>query len=274
MGISDTKHICVVIPIHSAEIAATELISLKRCREILGNYDVYLVYPKGMEISVYKHYFPEIILQPVNKKWLSTLDEYNKMKRSLSFYNMFRQYHFMLTYELDAYVFSDNWQEANALDYDFIGAPWFNGYKDNSPKTHIIGVGNSGFSIRNVEKCIAILNKREQMRKAWHRLKQFKLDRIVPLTFFLRLTDANWKLIRTNYYFIPFVDKEYIHEDVFWCETVPKLFKFKIAPVKDSLKFSFELEPSVLYKMNDERLPLGCHAWFKYDPDFWKPFVV
>lgn len=273
MGTTDRKNICVVIPVHAATLTATEVISIKRCREILGSYDVYLVFPTGMNINIYQHYFPELRLQPVDRKWLSNIDEYNKMKRSLSFYNLFRQYQFMLTYELDAYIFSDAWNRANALHYDFIGAPWFNGYKDNSPKTHIIGTGNSGFSLRNIERCIMILKKRERVKKAWTRLKQLKLDRVIPLTFLLRLMDAEWKLIRTNYYFIPFVDKEYLHEDIFWCETVPKLLKFKIASVEDSLKFSFELQPSVLYKMNKHRLPLGCHAWFKYSPEFWKPFI-
>ena len=42
----------------------------------------------------------------------------------------------MLTYELDAYIFSDDWHKANAFKYDYIGAPWFSGFH----------LANKGFS--------------------------------------------------------------------------------------------------------------------------------
>ena len=41
----------------------------------------------------------------------------------------------------------------------------------------------------------------------------------------------------------------------------------------DALRFSFEVNPKSLYKMNNDKLPFGCHGWRKYDPDFWKQFI-
>ena len=25
--------------------------------------------------------------------------------------------------------------------------------------------------------------------------------------------------------------------------------------------------------MNQDRLPFGCHAWFRYDLEFWRPHI-
>ena len=89
-------------------------------------------------------------------------------------------------------------------------------------------------------------------------------------------------------------EKSYtFQEDVFWCKDAPEQIKnftgrstiiklmgklllrdsFKIAPVETSSKFSIETNPSHFYTMNNEVLPFGCHAWEKYDPQFWEPFI-
>ena len=39
------------------------------------------------------------------------------------------------------------------------------------------------------------------------------------------------------------------------------------------MSFAFEARPRTLYEMNGRQLPFGCHAWFRYDLAFWKPFV-
>ena len=48
---------------------------------------------------------------------------------------------------------------------------------------------------------------------------------------------------------------------------------FKIPSPKDAINFSFESNPELLYKMNNECLPFGCHAWEKYGKHFWKQFI-
>ena len=45
---------------------------------------------------------------------------------------------------------------------------------------------------------------------------------------------------------------------------------FKVPPNYQALKFSFEAMPSYLYKLNNNVLPFGCHAFEKYESDFWK----
>ncbi len=63
-------------------------------------------------------------------------------------------------------------------------------------------------------------------------------------------------------------------EDRYWADFITGLFTdFKIAPIESAIKFSFELEPALLYEMNNNSLPFGCHAWPKIDPAFWERFI-
>jgi hypothetical protein len=48
---------------------------------------------------------------------------------------------------------------------------------------------------------------------------------------------------------------------------------FKVASVDEAIGFSFECDPRYMYQINNNRLPFGCHAWPKYDLEFWRPFI-
>lgn len=59
-----------------------------------------------------------------------------------------------------------------------------------------------------------------------------------------------------------------IHEDVFWSSCSSK--KFHVAPFDIALQFAFEKDVRQCYQRNQYKLPFGCHAWEKYDFDFWR----
>ena len=48
---------------------------------------------------------------------------------------------------------------------------------------------------------------------------------------------------------------------------------FKVAPLEIALKFSFEREVRKCFALNNDELPFGCHAWEKYDLEFFAPFI-
>ena len=81
---SGSKKLCVIIPVHNKVPTNSEIISLKQCKKVLGIYPVYLVYPEGLTITNYTEIYSELILQPVASSWLSSVQEYNKMKRNLA----------------------------------------------------------------------------------------------------------------------------------------------------------------------------------------------
>lgn len=58
-------------------------------------------------------------------------------------------------------------------------------------------------------------------------------------------------------------------EDLFWASRSSE--QFKVAPLEIALQFSFEQDVRQCFLQNKSRLPFGCHAWEKYDFDFWRP---
>ena len=64
------------------------------------------------------------------------------------------------------------------------------------------------------------------------------------------------------------------YEDQFWGISVPKKFAwFRVPSFEEAAAFAFEMQPRRLFDLNHEVLPFGCHAWWKYDLDFWKPHI-
>ena len=65
------------------------------------------------------------------------------------------------------------------------------------------------------------------------------------------------------------------NEDYFWSHYAPQInLNYKVAPSCEAIKFAFEKAPEMLYKKNKNQLPFGCHAWEKYEPEFWKKHIT
>ena len=150
------KNICVIIPTHKSNLTPYELISLNACKKQLNVYDCYLVYPNGMDTNEYTTVLDTLILSPVNPKWLSNIENYNRMKINIEFYYLFKKYTHLITYELDAYIFNSELNHYPTFLFDFIGAPLFENYINASYDDIFIKGCNSGFSVRNVQSCINV----------------------------------------------------------------------------------------------------------------------
>ena len=50
--------------------------------------------------------------------------------------------------------------------------------------------------------------------------------------------------------------------------------EFKVASLEQGLRFAFEASPRTCFEMNGGRLPFGCHAWGRYDREFWTPHLL
>jgi hypothetical protein len=269
---SENSNICVIIPVHKSQPSQYESVSLAACKQHLNRYDCFLIYPEGTDVSAYTAQHNDLLLKPVNPQWLSSIEQYNKMKLDLSFYNLFSSYRYMLTYELDAYIFNDGLENTNALTFDFIGAPFFEGYWDAKADSPFVAGCNSGFSVRNIASCINALKGMEQYRLHWQ-LYKVLLKPIRRLRLLLnRLTRSKYEVFITGRFSFYF-DDFYINEDVVWTEIIPQLFPtFTVADPMSALKFSFEYNLEHSLQLNGGQLPLGCHAWYKH-LDFWAKYI-
>jgi hypothetical protein len=268
----EKTNLCVIIPVHKPVPTADEVVSLRACKKQLNKYDCFLVYPEGMAVNAYTAIHDGLKLMPVNAAWLSSVEHYNKMKLNLNFYQLFATYQHMLTYELDAYIFNPDIEATDALTFDFIGAPFFEGYWAATPHSPFIPGCNSGFSIRNIQSCIQVLQGMKKYRFHWLLYKLF-LSPVRPLRLWLnKITKEKYEVFITGrfaFYFAGF----HLNEDVVWAEVVPQLFpSFKVADPMSALKFSFEYNLDKSLELNGGNLPLGCHAWYK-NLDFWEKYI-
>jgi hypothetical protein len=277
--------VIILIISHKEELTENELLSLRQCYKILGSYPIRILTPKGNSVDFYRTYLPDPVFDFIEPDRLSNYQKFNNYKISLELYQKFSDYELILFYEPDAFVFKDELKSWCKAGYDYIGAPWFETKRDGS--IYINDVGNGGFSLRNVKSSIQILRELRYLEVLeqystlnWKGLLP-RLPKLIKMLLKSRKRESNFERNFRG------------HEDGFWCRYAQvrlntlscnkdfnkfaKLFiknDFKIAPVQQALKFSFEANPQLLYKMNGGKLPFGCHAWEKFDPIFWKSFIT
>ena len=258
----------MVIIAHKPDLDPLEQISLRQCFRVLGRYPIRVVCPRGLDTTSYREVVPDIVFDFIDPKWQSSYANFNRLKILPFLYKRYRSYRFMLFYELDAFVFRDELSEWCARGYDYIGAPWV----DNERELCLsrLGVGNGGFSLRRIGAMLRVTRSLRWIeppigrarRKYWSKSEWLKgvASAVTSATF-------------RNNTFAPF-NTWGGHEDIFWGDVVPELFPwYRLAPPEDAARFAFELQPRELYEANDGRLPFGCHAWTKYDFEFWKPHI-
>lgn len=60
-----------------------------------------------------------------------------------------------------------------------------------------------------------------------------------------------------------------VNEDMFFSSRNQNVFR--TAPIEIALEFAFEANVKECFERNHEALPFGCHAWQKYDFEFYRP---
>jgi hypothetical protein len=187
--------------------------------------------------------------------------------RSTDFYSRFTDYQYILILQTDAYIFENTLSKFTSQDYDYWGAPWIDYELINYiflrpvlPLFHksrhlkwarsFIGtkylVGNGGLSLRKVKTHLEITEKYK--------------DKIIEF----ESHHDEWIKLKAKS----------MMEDLFWCFYAPRFYpKYKIAPWQEALKFSFEMNPSKAFDLNGKKLPFGCHAFAKTDPEFYSQFI-
>jgi len=234
--------IAIVIPNHRATLKWNEDISLKRCKEVFGNYDVILVHPEGLQTEEYNKYNIISKFIPLKSKFFKNEDRYNRLMNLPYFYRFFLKYDYILIYQLDTFVFENNIEQWCDGKVDYIGAPWINSSWVAKLKEKIswidkviYPVGNGGLSLRKV--------------KTFYYGSIF----LYPLALFWK---GKW------------------HEDFFWSSIAKRLIPgFTIPDTKTALKFAFEEHPEKCFELNGNTLPFGCHAWEKFNTPFWAPHL-
>jgi hypothetical protein len=241
-------------------LSSDEAISLRHLKHYLNRYDKFLVIPEDLDFS--DPDFDGIRRFP--SAYFESRATYSRLLLSEKFYSAFSDYEYILCYQLDCLVFSDQLGEWCSKGYDYIGAPWFKrpglGWNYTGPER----AGNGGFSLRHVEHSI----------DAIRRSNQTGLGDVVRAVAELRSgwfhADLKRALLLKRY-----AATTYPHnEDIWWSYAQNYMSEFRVAPVEVAVKFAFETNPQYCFERNGRQLPFGCHGWNRYQRAFWQQYLL
>ncbi len=252
------NRVAIVIPSNKPDMSVFEHASYMQCLNVLGKYDTFIAGPEGLDISEYTRLGP-VRHYKQDPRFFGTSLRYNRLMLTPQFYEGLSAYDYILIYQLDCYVFRDELEEWCGMGYDYIGGPW-------------IG--------QDLKQWVLKKKRNYPVDMKWlHRLTGYKLLGYVGNGgLSLRKTDSlirnlKWFSLRLKYYGG--------NEDVFMAHYLASLNPFfRIPDTSTALKFAFDANPDIAYKMNEERLPFGCHAWWRTDKgtydhnlDFWSRHI-
>ena len=257
------KQVAIVIPFYKESITAYEEIALQQCKTILFGYPVIAVKPQSLTLPPKASLINYAQVISFDERYFAGIAGYNSLMLSQDFYAHFLEYEYILIYQPDAFVFSDQLNYWCNQDFDYIGAPWirksgeggilkqttlkiqhwlsvnFNLKKGGLPNKYQFEnkVGNGGFSLRRVRKFYNICSAMKSQ-----------------ITYYLQHTG-------THQY----------NEDAFWSVEVNRKEKvLNIPSWQTGLNFAFETYPQRAYELSNNHLPFGCHDWDRYI-EFWRP---
>lgn len=271
MAEEDTENkVAVVIPLYKEIPSESEILSLERAFSIFRDRKIILICPGNLNLKNYRQYKAEVLRFPSG--YFKSQNTYNRLLLKKEFYERFSSFDYILIYQTDAYVFSDDLTYWCNKNFDYIGAPWTVDHKPDASLGFVSETGNGGFSLRKVSSFIRILSLNVLIHDKKYFIDKYNLNNILSRIIFYPFIKLKKAGFRNN---IRFLICNYKHgEDKFWAFEARKFDNsFRVAGLDEALGFSFEMAPEILYKMNSSRLPFGCHAFKKHDPEFWQQFI-
>ena len=262
--VNTLKKVAVIIPFYRTTISNYESIALQQCAKVLGNHPVIAVKPESLTLPDTGEQLSFADVVTFDDSYFENIAGYNRLMLSKEFYSRFLDYEYILIYQLDAFIFSDELLHWCNQGFDYIGAPWlrdiehgdlfkatksklqyyfhtrYDVQKDGEPSSMQFEnrVGNGGFSLRRVQKFHVITISRQ--------------------------ADIQRYLEQSG--------KHQYNEDAFWSIEVNRKKKMlNIPDYQTAVGFAFENSPQRALNLNQQTLPFGCHAWDRH-VEFWQPY--
>jgi len=275
------QDICVAIPVYKTDMNALEIQSVKQCLNVLADYPICFVVPKGLNLEFYKRHFKAVTEYICfDNHYFSSLEGYTSLLLSPSFYEKFEAYKYLLLHQTDCFVFRDDLLHWAKKGYDYIGGLVFEGFHGNPEQdAKLWCAGNGGLSLR----CVYSFKKQLISNKKLKNNKQLKAEK-EALGVFTGVSKLKLNLLfllkRMGYKnSIAFYAKTFNNnEDVFFIKLCLDYKVMTMPEPEEALFFSWDRRPDFLFNTYKE-LPFACHAWYRNDPpyennkDFWQQII-
>ena len=259
-----TSRAAVLIPLYKQSMTTSEEFSFKNTLSVLSKHDIYVICPKRLSVylsALKKEKQLNFDVECFSDRFFSGISGYNHLLMSVDFYRRFDCYEYMLIVQMDALVLADQLEEWCDRNYSYIGPPWFKGLTCPALPLSFLGVGNGGFSLRKVRDCVMVLSSHKYRPPVSGKvsLRLSEIFRLIRFVIHCLIFSYSYLPIRLR-----------INEDIFWGVVVPdRCALFTVPTPEDAIAFAFEVAPEYLFKLNGGQLPFGCHAWEKYNLQFW-----
>lgn len=257
----------VVVPAYRPHLSDDERLSLRHLEHFLPEADKVLVMPEGLEFA--RAGYREARFAPA---FFDGTEGYSRLVLSRDFYARFADYEYILIHQLDALVIGSDLTRFLSLGVDYLGAPWIGYGADGAP--YFSGVGNGGLSLRRVSAFRRLLESRVPTTTA----REYYLRSYAggPLGHrFKGLVKACLKGMGVRNSIRSTVARSPCAEDGFIAAEARKYSpSFTFGTVDQALRFAFEREPRFCLEKAGGRMPLGAHAWSRYDRAFWEPHLL
>jgi hypothetical protein len=230
----------ILVPIYQSKLSPLDEFSLKYSLRVLSGRHVCFIAPKSLDYTYYQLEFPSEEIHLFDDHYFSSISAYNKLMLHRGFYETYAASDFIMIMQTDAIILHDRlgfWEETA---YDYIGAPWPQGMtrsinvdkfsREGLAKTVRSVVGNGGLSLRRTRRCLELLDE-------------------FPQAIQLYLNNE-------------------FNEDGFFSTLGQLSNNFIIPNELTAATFSLELAPDYYYNITGQE-PMGVHAWWKYNPEFW-----
>jgi hypothetical protein len=235
----------VVIPIYKTNPNSDELFSIRKSLLNLEGNDVYWVAPESLDISYYKNEFKVNNVVRFDDEYFLDISGYNRLMLSTDLYIHFIEYEFILICQPDAVILKPELSLWLSTPYDYIGAPWPNGYSltlniRKIPITEGVRctafVGNGGLSLRRNKACIELIKEFDEISETWYR---------------------NGHAEDLYFSFMGSISQNY-----------------KLPNIMTAAHFSHDIDPIYLQKLTNFNIPFGVHAWAKYERNYWESLPI
>lgn len=258
------KEVSIIIPIYTNQLSNYEVISLKRVCEILCKYPIIFIKPESLVPEQLTTLAPKASFVSFPDECFKGIKAYNKLMLSPDFYKQFLDNKYILIYQLDCYVFTDNLEQWCNKNYDYIGAPWIKRPVYDFPV------------IKQYMSILRVIKKRLNKPD-----RQDLFNKVGNGGLSLRKVETHYKAaIECKEVIEEFSSKKRYHmynEDVFWSILINNHLEspFKYPSHLEALEFAFDKHPEYCFKLNNSKLPFGCHGWSKKEMlPFWEKIIL
>lgn len=233
--------VVVAIPLYKPVLDPLEQYSLDASLPALAGRELCFVAPEGLAMDYYTARYPGVPCECFDAAFFGSIQGYNRLLLSTEFYVRFAAWEFMLLLQPDAIVLHDDLDHWCAQAFDYVGAPWpdavelfvnLGRFEGERGRRVRALVGNGGFSLRRIAKQVALLQEFPE-----------------AVDYFRRSGSS---------------------EDLFFSLMGLLSHDYVLPNEITASRFALELKPSFYFAVNGGRVPMGAHAWWKYEPGFWR----